>query len=66
MEWISCKDRLPEGNELVVTFAQQEDNPGFRNYTAGRWYGNYWNHSHSKYVTHWMPLLEPPHESDNG
>lgn len=53
-EWISVKDRLPEAGKPVLGFESEN--------RIGVWMIN----SHedypifSEYVTHWMPLPEPP------
>ena len=60
-EWISVKDRLPETPVEVLVF------------NLGTWVLAYWNEDVGqwilyngdkvlRYVTHWMPLPEPPEE----
>ena len=56
-EWISVKDRLPEGGEIVIICTEK----GF--VYAGELIGDTWfldNDSWTTNVTHWMPLPQPP------
>lgn len=60
-EWISVKDRLPEDNAVVLCKCRA----GI--YEVLMWIGGSWyhdtNHCYMKgFVTHWMPLPEPPKE----
>lgn len=53
--WISVKDRLPEPNERVLAyFPKMRDSEAVMLPSKG-WAVN-------KYVSHWMPLPEPPKE----
>lgn len=56
MEWISVKDRLPDG-ELVLINVHQRDYL-IAEYTNGAWWNDSIGFVHG--VTHWMPLPEPP------
>lgn len=61
-EWISVKDRLPECFEPVLVCREKNGAPhveqGFKD--VGDWWKVYG--TRTKYVTHWMPLPEPPKE----
>ena len=64
--WISVKDRLPEDETVVIAYVQHKI--GW--YRMFAWHDMYGWHSSasefddkdSDYVTHWMPLPEPPKE----
>ena len=64
--WISVKDRLPEDETVVIAYVQHKI--GW--YRMFAWHDMYGWHSsalefddkESDYVTHWMPLPEPPKE----
>ena len=79
MEWISCEDRLPEPESYVLTATPYDfvadtmlHIEGFTLtnllYCEDKIEGAYWfndqigEESHG--VTHWMPLPEPPKESE--
>lgn len=53
--WISVKDRLPEPNERVLAYF-----PGTRDSEAVILPSKGW--AVNKFVSHWMPLPEPPKE----
>lgn len=62
--WISVKDRLPEMNELCIVTTEWR---GIVPATYGNesWIfdeGQGWSEKALSYVTHWMPLPEPPKE----
>lgn len=72
MKWIPCSERLPEQEgtyivvtnkvKPVVTTARFYDARDLRDYK-----GNVFGHDDAhfqanRYVTHWMPLPEPPEE----
>ena len=62
-EWISVKDRLPERRTYVLCYFKYEPespNVVVENYYHG---GGHWL-SEGSHVTHWMPLPEPPKESE--
>ena len=59
-EWISVDDRLPEMGQIVLV-------SGKRHATSGQFTGTrsdprhwWWKGNTYKYVTHWMPLPQPP------
>ena len=60
-EWISVKDRLPENGKMAICKTDWF-------YEICQWdaWSEVWfspTHIHKKdYVTHWMPLPEPPKE----
>lgn len=62
-EWIKCSDRLPENGIPCLVFAPEYDVDGYSiaTYTNGRkkWTDNHFTFI-TEYVTHWMPLPEPP------
>ena len=65
---ISVKDRLPEDETAVIAYVQHKI--GW--YRMFAWHDMYGWHSsapefdkkESDYITHWMPLPEPPEERD--
>ena len=58
-EWISVKDRLPNYNIEVVT-RTMAGGLAINVYLIGKSiYRDHWQVSHD-YVTHWMPLPDPP------
>lgn len=67
MEWISVKDRLPssEGYYLVLDYKHIEKlmfREGFFWTTSCYDYDHTNEDQKSMYVTHWMPLPQPPKE----
>jgi hypothetical protein len=70
-EWISVKDRLPVDGEYVLVYAKngtrrykidsaiycEEKKYHWRFFDIPNYFG--------KYITHWMPLPEPPKDLDN-
>lgn len=60
-EWISVKDRLPESGEerVLVKIKDKELIYGVPSLDTDRYKNNNWVR-YGEYVTHWMPLLEPP------
>jgi hypothetical protein len=71
-EWISVKDRLPTDFSIVLCTGFEYDDPvNDRFYLVSRYergFGYYdtqeekWANNTSDYITHWMPLPEPPVE----
>lgn len=61
MKWISVKDRLPDetfGEFVECIVYETLNNKVHHDYFNSR-DSLFWNH-YGKYVTHWMPLPEPP------
>lgn len=60
MGWISVKDRLPERDGSYIVHSSKSGSVFVAHFWAGhrRWSQK----SHNKYITHWMPLPEPPAE----
>lgn len=50
MKWIKVTDRLPEEGQAVLCYPE---------YLPAE-YSSYWLQWSEFYVTHWMPLPEPP------
>ena len=56
-EWISVKDRLPNIDEQCLLCIENR-------ITKYRWVAiGYFHTNYDEYVTHWMPLPEPPKEA---
>lgn len=66
-EWISVKDRLPteNGKYLAAIAGDKIEEP----YVILWWFYNGkfqdFYYFPTRYVSHWMPLPEPPKEEDN-
>lgn len=64
--WIPCSERMPEktGYYLVCDVTAEYDNIRGRQdvskYVIGRHGGHWYGAICGKYITHWMPLPEPP------
>ena len=66
-EWISVKDRLPEIGVFCLVFSSETSIGDFVGYLES---DNYWKcyvptegrSNDNDWVTHWMPLPEPPNE----
>ena len=59
-QWISVKDRLPEEKERVLVFLKRGNRTkGYTEIDTDRLIKRIWVRWGS-YVTHWMPLPEPP------
>ena len=71
MEWISVKKRLPEKDCIEVAVLQRGIDPevmtfflpvpdeGIQGHRFYKSYRKHWDEM-TDYVTHWMPLPEPP------
>lgn len=79
-EWISVKDRLPNPNEKVIVYNAENDGTFFarrlvsrfvwwdsvtKEYINWRWLPYGYTNIMLASVTHWMPLPEPPKETNN-
>lgn len=59
--WISVKDRLPENKQWALCKCRAGIYEVLRN-DFGSWYHDKGHTYMSGFVTHWMPLPEPPEE----
>lgn len=59
-EWISVKDRLPDGNDRVIAF--RPDEPETSAYRFCVMWGWAVTIASYKGIQYWMPLPEPPKE----
>jgi hypothetical protein len=62
MEWISVKDKLPDGgdeftSEIVLAYNSKTDSPEIQFYWK---IAQHWKRIGDDSITHWMPLPEPP------
>jgi len=64
MEWISVKDRLPDCNDKVLVYDDYLERvlPAEFNRVFEDIYDNCESFITHRYITHWMPLPEPPKE----
>ena len=70
-QWISVKDRLPEDGDEVLFFVMDwvmkgkycKQVPHWEAYLSGG-SAHYHKNNGIEHVTHWMPLPEPPKESE--
>lgn len=70
-EWISCKDRMPKENTLVLCYAKITVGEGNNYFLGAQAHGEFWFLKVNDIgrvscpvlhweVTHWQPLPEPP------
>ena len=64
-EWISVKDRLPNVGQIVLAFGKRSATTGMFQGVNKRNELWWWKEHTIKYVSHWMPLPEPPKEDDD-
>ena len=62
-EWISAKDKLPEPYEDVLVYGQTNKKNNLLRYKVD-YADDRGVFVRSRKVTHWMPLPQPPKESD--
>ena len=60
--WITVEERLPEIGQYVLCLCRANIFCVLRRDKDGDWYENPAHVYMSKFVTHWMPLPEPPKE----
>ena len=63
-EWISVKNRLPEVGQLVLCYCVCSYEV-LRFMNVNSWLGARNADYMEGYVTHWMPLPEPPEEAED-
>lgn len=63
-KWIKTKDRLPENNQIVLVLNEEGEMAVCKvEITEWNYFFVLYNTSHQiTFVTHWMPLPEPPNE----
>lgn len=62
-QWISCADRLPNDEEKVLAFTAREkakDIISVDTFVKGFGFFSPVDYPGKEYVTHWMPLPQPP------
>ena len=60
--WIPCSERMPDKNESVLCFCRAEITEVLY-WNGSSWHSTDANKGYlSGFVTHWMPLPEPPRE----
>lgn len=62
-EWISVKDKLPEEDDLYNVYCK-DGSMAYAWFVKDRWFIDCCECGDG-YVTHWMPLPEPPREESN-
>ena len=66
MEWISVEDRLPDNHQRVTGIGfDYGDVKNKRHYVVCEYFDSIWlgdEDEEFEYITHWMPLPEPPTE----
>jgi len=60
--WISVKDRLPDYSNQVIVFKEHHKAIEIANRTHTSSKGDFWSCEYGHYITHWMPLPNPPQE----
>ena len=58
-EWISVEDALPEEDVRVLVWLSKENPSKYTRIDTDRMLGGEWVRW-GRYVTHWMPLPQPP------
>lgn len=64
-KWVSVEDRLPGEGEVVMCRHKALQNPVFCQWDESDlcWVNNSWTFGRGV-ITHWMPLPEPPNDSE--
>ena len=65
MQWISVEDRLPETVLVCLVYDGQSEKVGVREFANKQFYSIDSDGEDglcSNYITHWMPMPEPPAE----
>lgn len=60
MSWISIDEALPRYGQKVLIYKTKHSTIELAWLTHTNSGGNHWSVDYSHYVTHWMPLPEPP------
>ena len=65
--WIPCKEKMPEVDKRVEFFGgfEQTTYIGYYREHTTQWEsenGGFWHGKNFSFITHWMPLPEPPEE----
>ena len=62
--WIKCSERMPEMGRLVLAYCDGSGNVGIAHISRidGKWRMPEPQSIGYESITHWMPLLEPPHD----
>jgi len=65
--WIPCTDQLPDSDQTVITFDPNSNEPVWPGYHDGeQWWCITGLALPALRVTHWMPLPEPPANTETG
>jgi hypothetical protein len=59
-KWIKCSERLPDDSRIVLVFSKGQLHFGSYNDWEKVWWIYEGGNCFTAYVTHWMPLPEPP------
>ena len=63
--WIPVTERLPDDGQRVLAYDKVEYGIIAAIYSAGTWYDQILDTTVCPiYITHWMPLPEPPEEAE--
>lgn len=59
-EWVSVEDRYPSHGDVVLIYTKHKEIQTFQwDATTQTWVGDSYDYA-TMFVTHWMPLPEPP------
>lgn len=64
-EWISVDERLPEQGVPVLVYKNRYSE-AYGNMETAYFENGRWRGSCGEFITHWMPLPEPPRKEDEG